>query len=120
MGTTFFATSGNIYIPLYEIAYCVLWGGLLSGLVNSAFIYATRHLYASEVTLFMLLEFSLGPVWVWFFLNEIISIQTTVGGIIVISSVIVYSFLQLTEPVKVKHLLNKLIPFYIFNCWRKE
>ena len=50
----------------------------------------------------MLLEFSLGPVWVWFFLNEIISIQTTVGGIIVISSVIVYSFLQLTEPVKVR------------------
>ncbi len=102
MGTTFFARSGNVIIPLNEIAYCFFWGGILSGLVNSAFIFATRYLYASEVTLFMLLEFSLGPIWVWFFLNETISTQTLIGGIIVISSVTVYSFFQLREPTKVR------------------
>jgi len=40
------------------------------GFVHSVFIFATRFLLASEVTLFMLLEFSLGPFWVWIFLNE--------------------------------------------------
>ena len=97
MGTTFFVLSGDIYIPINEIVYCFFWGGVLSGLVNSAFIYAIRHLRASEVTLYMLLEFSLGPIWVWIFLDEIISTQTMVGGLIVIASVIFYSLFQLKE-----------------------
>ncbi len=95
--TVSFVTSlGNINIPIQDILLCFLWGGVLSGFVNSVFIFSTRFLLASEVTFFMLLEFSLGPFWVWVFLNETISQETLYGGIIVMASVAVYSFFEIT------------------------
>ena len=95
--TVSFVTSlGNINIPIQDILLCFLWGGVLSGFVNSVFIFSTRFLLASEVTFFMLLEFSLGPFWVWIFLNETISQETLYGGIIVMGSVAVYSFFEIT------------------------
>ena len=94
---TYIVSAGNIFIPIKEIAYCFFWGGVLSGFVNSAFIFATRYLSASEVTLFMLLEFSLGPMWVWLFLNEVVSSQTLAGGAIVIFCVSVNSLLKLKD-----------------------
>jgi len=63
--------------------------------VNSVFIFSTRYLLASEATFFMLLEFSLGPFWVWIFLNETIPLKTFSGGIIVMASVAVYSVLEI-------------------------
>ncbi len=92
---SFILNSGNLTIPLQDVLLCFLWGGLLSGFVNSVFIYAARFLNASEVTFFMLLELSLGPFWVWLFLNETIALETLFGGIIVMSSVAVYSFIEI-------------------------
>ena len=60
-------THGDSIITFHDILLCFLWGGVLSGFVNSVFIFATRFLLASEVTFFMLLEFSLGPFWVCIF-----------------------------------------------------
>ena len=59
-------------VPIQDILLCFFWGGVLLACVHSALIFSTRFLLASEVTLFMLLEFSLGPFWVWIFLNELI------------------------------------------------
>ena len=86
---------GNMIIPIQEIMLCFLWGGVLSGFVNIVFIVSTRYLLASEAVFFMLLEFSLGPFWVWIFLNETISQETFYGGIVVMISVAVYSFLEI-------------------------
>ena len=91
----FVITHGDLNIPIQDILLCFLWEGVLSGFVNSVFIYAARFLNASEVTFFMLLELSLGPFWVWLFLNETIALETLFGGIIVMSSVAVYSFIEI-------------------------
>ena len=93
---SFVISLGNINVPIQDIFLCFLWGGVLSGLMNSAFIFSTRFLLASEVTFFLLFEFSLGPFWVWIFLNETISQETLYGGIIVMASVAVYSFFEIT------------------------
>ena len=100
---SFLISLGNMKIPIQEIWLCFLWGGVLSGFVNSVFIFSTRFLLASEATFFLLLEFSLGPFWVWIFLDETISQETFFGGTIVMVCVAVYSFLelkkkQLTQP----------------------
>ena len=86
---------GNMKVPIQDILLCFLWGGVLSGFVNTVFIFSTRYLLASEATFFMLLEFALGPFWVWIFLNETISQETFFGGFIVMISVAVYSFLEI-------------------------
>ena len=94
---SFAISLGEINVPIQDILLCFLWGGVLSGFVNSVFVYSTRYLQASEATLFMLLEFSLGPFWVWIFLNETITQEAFYGGIIVILSVAVYSFFEIKK-----------------------
>ena len=77
----------ELAIPVRDVLLCFLWGGALSGIGNALFIFASRHLVAAELTLFMLLEFALGPIWVWVFVNEVPTDWTLAGGAIVISSV---------------------------------
>jgi len=77
----------DLGITLKDLLLCLLWGGVLSGLANWMFIVASRHLVAAEVTLFMLLEFSLGPVWVWLFVGEEPTRWTVAGGLLVIAAV---------------------------------
>ena len=92
---TFFITFDNFRIPIKELLLCFLWGGVLSGFVNYIFIYATRFLYASSVTFFMLFEFALGPFWVFIFLNEKVSNNTLFGGFLVMMCVFIYSIFEI-------------------------
>ena len=94
---SFVISLGDMNVPIQDILLCFLWGGVLMVFVHSALIFSTRFLLASEVTFFMLLEFSLGPFWVWIFLNETISQETFYGGIIVMISVAVYSLFEINN-----------------------
>ena len=67
---------------------------------NALFIAASRHLVAAELTLFMLLEFALGPVWVWIFINEVPTEWTIIGGVIVISAVILRALFELRRDLR--------------------
>ena len=82
-----------------DLLLCIFWGGILSGFTSVCFILASRHILAVEVTLFMLLEFALGPIWVWLFVNEVPSQWTLLGGALVIESIIVRSLLELRQQV---------------------
>ena len=87
----------DLSISLYDLALCILWGGILSGFGNAMFIVASRHLVAAELTLFMLLEFALSPLWVWVFVNETPTRLALIGGLLVIGSVGARTVLQLRE-----------------------
>jgi drug/metabolite transporter (DMT)-like permease len=88
-------TGGDLVIPMNDILLCLFWGGCLSGFVNWTFIIASRHLATAEVTLLMLIEFALGPVWVWLFVDEVPHRWTLIGGSIIIASVAVRAILEL-------------------------
>ena len=94
---TFIISYDSLKLPIWDLFLCFLWGGILSGFVNYIFIYATRYLYASSVTFFMLFEFSLGPFWVFIFLNETISINTLYGGMLVMICVFIYSLFEIFD-----------------------
>ena len=94
---TFIISYDSLKLPIQDLFLCFLWGGILSGFVNYIFIYATRYLYASSVTFFMLFEFSLGPFWVFIFLNETISINTLYGGMLVMICVFIYSLFEIFD-----------------------
>ena len=86
---------GDMSISIRDILLCLFWGGCLSGFVNYMFIIASRHLSAAEVTLIMLLEFALGPIWVWLFIGEIPSMWTILGGGIIILAVALRAIFEL-------------------------
>lgn len=87
----------DLTIPFHDILLCFLLGGVLSGLANILFIAAAKQLVAAELTLFMLLEFALGPLWVWFFIAERPTDWTILGGAIVIGSVTLRALIELTR-----------------------
>ena len=82
-------TWDNLIIIWNDLFYCFVIGGLLQATANTLLIMASRHLFAAELTLFMLLEFTLGPLWVWIFVSEMPSSWTMFGGSIVILAVFV-------------------------------
>ena len=45
----------------------------------------------------MLLEFALGPIWVWWFINEVPSYWTIIGGAIIIFAVAVRAILEMVN-----------------------
>ena len=92
---TLLARIDDLGISLHDLLLCLLYGGVLSGFANWTFIIASRHLVAAEVTLFMLLEFSLGPLWVWMFVGEVPSSWTLAGGVLVISAVVLRAAIEL-------------------------
>ena len=56
---------------------------------------APRFITAAEVNLFFLLETIIGPIWVWMIIKEQPSIETLLGGIVIIITIAIHSFLKL-------------------------
>jgi drug/metabolite transporter (DMT)-like permease len=58
---------------------------------------APRFIPAEEVNLFFLLETIIGPFWVWMVIKEQPSIETIQGGIVIILTLAIHSFLKLRK-----------------------
>ena len=58
---------------------------------------APRYITAAEVNLFFLLETIFGPLWVWFVIKEQPSLETIIGGIVIIITIALHSILSLKK-----------------------
>ena len=58
---------------------------------------APRFIAAAEVNLFFLLETVIGPIWVWLIIKEQPTIETIFGGMVIIVTIAIHSFLKLTK-----------------------
>ena len=58
---------------------------------------APRYITAPEVNLFFLLETIFGPLWVWLVISEKPSMETIVGGSIIIITIAIHSLLVLKK-----------------------
>jgi len=86
-----FELVGNdmIYVPLM----CVMCVAIPFVLVTIA----PRFITAAEVNLFFLLETILGPIWVWLVIKEQPSLETILGGSVIILTIAIHSFLALKK-----------------------
>ncbi len=86
-----FALTGNdiFIVPLM----CILCVAIPFVLVTIA----PRFIPAEEVNLFFLLETIIGPIWVWMIIKEQPSIETLQGGLIIITTIAIHSFLKLKK-----------------------
>ena len=76
----------QINFTMLDLYRCILLGSFISLIPSMIFLYSSKYLFAGELTLFMLLEFSLGPLWVWIFVNEAPEFWTLTGGALVMSA----------------------------------
>ena len=86
-----FELIGNdiFYVPLM----CIMCVAIPFVLVTIA----PRFITAAEVNLFFLLETILGPIWVWLVIKEQPSLETILGGLVIILTIAIHSFLALKK-----------------------
>ena len=58
---------------------------------------APRFIPAEEVNLFFLLETIIGPIWVWLIIKEQPSMEALQGGLVIIATIAIHSFLKLKK-----------------------
>ena len=100
VGKLFVATFALIFIESFVLEnrdliivplMCILCVAIPFVLVTIA----PRFIPAAEVNLFFLLETIIGPIWVWLIIKEQPSIETLQGGVIIITTIAIHSFLKL-------------------------
>ena len=82
-----FMSGFALAVSFHDAALLFLWGALLSGTVHAIFAWSSRHVPGAELTLLILIEFILSPMWVWLVIDERPSPATLIGGGLVIASV---------------------------------
>jgi len=85
-----------IFIPLM----CIMCVAIPFVLVTIA----PRFIPAEEVNLFFLLETIIGPFWVWMIIKEQPSIETIQGGVVIILTIAIHSFLKLKKSQITKYI----------------
>ena len=75
-------------IPTHDLSVCLIWGGLISAVINLMFLFGSRYVAGAEATLIILVEMILSPLWVWLVFAEQPAALTLFGGALVMSAVV--------------------------------
>ena len=74
----------------------LLLGGLILPVAFAMITLGPRYLQAPEVSLILLTETVLGPIWVWLALGEVPHPRTMVAGILIVGTLLVHTLLSLS------------------------
>jgi drug/metabolite transporter (DMT)-like permease len=92
-----FILSDSIAINLNTLGIIAVMGLLITPISRVLIGNGTKYINASEVSLLMIIETLMAPIWVWIFLNEIPSSNTFLGGSIILTTLIVNSLYNLKK-----------------------
>ena len=91
--------SDDLKIDTTNLLIVMSMGLIISSISRVLIGNGAKYISASEVSLLMLIETIMAPIWVWIFLNEIPSSNTYIGGSIIILTLIVNSLYTLKKEV---------------------
>ncbi len=77
--------------------YLLLLGGLLLPVSFAMITLGPRYLPAPEVSLILLVETILGPIWVWLALGEVPQTTTMIAGLLIIGTLLTHTLLSLRD-----------------------
>lgn len=73
-----------------QLLACALYGVFTTGIGYILLLLGSRRIGSGEAGLLSMLDVVLGPVWVWLFYEEQISLPVLVGGAVVLAAVLWY------------------------------
>ncbi|WP_025898485.1 DMT family transporter [Sneathiella glossodoripedis] len=83
--------SDSLQVSQSDFLYLVLLGVFVLPLAFGLITVGPRFIPAAEVSLLMLLETFLGPVWVWLVIGEVPSNETLIGGTLVLLTLVLHT-----------------------------
>lgn len=92
----------DLAIDLKTLAVVMTMGLLISPISRVLLGTGAKYISASEVSLLMIIETIMAPVWVWIFLDEVPSSYTFIGGSIIVVTLIVNSLYTLKKDISYK------------------
>ncbi len=90
--------AADLYLQPIQFGYLTILGIIL---LPASFIFLTQapqFIPAAEVSLILLLETLLGPLWVWLVITEEPPTNTLVGGMVIIAALAIHAILGLKTP----------------------
>ena len=79
----------GLLISSYDMSLSLFMGAFTIGLGITLVTAGTPFVPAAEVSLLVLIESVLGPIWVWIFLSEAMTTFELVGGILIFAALII-------------------------------
>jgi drug/metabolite transporter (DMT)-like permease len=79
-------------VSVDDIGLLLLLGVIVVPASTMLLSFGTKHLPAPDVTLIMMLEMLLGPLWVWLALRETPGPATVAGGFVIVLTVTGHSY----------------------------
>lgn len=89
--------SEPLSLSLSSLGWLALTGSVLKPLASVCMLSATRYIPSPEVSIFLLLESLLAPIWAWFILGESVSTATLIGGGVVLLMVALHCFWEIRK-----------------------
>ena len=87
----------DLAIDLKTLAVVMTMGLLISPISRVLLGTGAKYISASEVSLLMIIETIMAPIWVWIFLNEVHSSYTFIGGSIIVATLVANSLYTLRK-----------------------
>ena len=84
-------------VSMSDAGYLLLLGGLVLPVAFAMITLGPRYLPAPEVSLILLTETILGPIWVWVVLTEVPDPTTLIAGILIVGTLMLHTLLSLVE-----------------------
>jgi drug/metabolite transporter (DMT)-like permease len=84
--------SQSMSVSSFDLSVMLIMGAFEIGLGITLVTLAAPFVPSAEVSILVLLESVLGPLWVWAFLNETMSGSELAGGLIILLSVCMLSY----------------------------
>ncbi len=92
---TLLAGAQPLSVSPTDMTYLIVLGGIVLPVSFTLITIGPRYLPAPEVSLILLTETILGPIWVWLALSEVPQTTTLVAGALIISTLALHTFMSL-------------------------
>ena len=87
----------ELLIDFKTLMIVMIMGLLISPISRVLLGNGAKYISASEVSLLMIIETVMAPIWVWIFLDEVPSSYTFIGGSIIVATLIINSLYTLRK-----------------------
>lgn len=102
----YFLGAQPLLVSSVDAGFLLLLGLVVLPVSFALITISPRYLQAPEVSLILLIETVLGPIWVWLALGEVPHTRTLIAGLLILGTLLIHTLLSLRDlapPVAIGH-----------------